>query len=46
MFVNVFGGINACDQVARGIIGALRDAGDAALLLVVRSMATRSRMGA
>ena len=35
--VNVFGGITACDQVARGIIGALETLGDAASKpLVVR----------
>lgn len=37
VFVNVFGGITACDQVARGIVGALETLGDAASkLLVVR----------
>lgn len=37
VFVNVFGGITACDQVARGIVGALEALGDAASkLLVVR----------
>ena len=37
VFVNVFGGITACDQVARGIIGALETLGDAASKpLVVR----------
>ena len=30
VFVNVFGGITACDQVARGIVGALETLGDAA----------------
>ena len=30
VFVNVFGGITACDQVARGIVGALEALGDAA----------------
>ena len=47
VFVNVFGGITACDQVARGIIGALETLGDAASKpLVVRSTVTRSRRGA
>ena len=37
VFVNVFGGITACDQVARGIVGALNTLGDAASKpLVVR----------
>ena len=37
VFVNVFGGITACDQVARGIVGALAALGDAASKpLVVR----------
>ena len=37
VFVNVFGGITACDQVARGIVGALESLGDAASKpLVVR----------
>ena len=37
VFVNVFGGSTACDQVARGIVGALETLGDAASKpLVVR----------
>ncbi|MEA4944195.1 MAG: ADP-forming succinate--CoA ligase subunit beta [Propionicimonas sp.] len=37
VFVNVFGGITACDEVARGIVGALDILGeDAAKPLVVR----------
>ena len=37
VFVNVFGGITACDQAARGIVGALEALGDAASKpLVVR----------
>ena len=37
VFVNVFGGITACDQVASGIVGALKKLGDAATKpLVVR----------
>ncbi len=37
VFVNVFGGITACDEVARGIVGALDALGDAATKpLVVR----------
>ena len=37
VFVNVFGGITACDQVARGSVGALEALGDAASKpLVVR----------
>ena len=37
VFVNVFGGITACDQVARGLVGALEALGDAASKpLVVR----------
>ena len=37
VFVNVFGGITACDQVAGGIVGALKKLGDAATKpLVVR----------
>ena len=30
VFVNVFGGITACDAVANGIVGALRKLGDSA----------------
>ncbi|HRQ01124.1 MAG TPA: succinate--CoA ligase subunit beta, partial [Terrimesophilobacter sp.] len=30
VFVNVFGGITACDAVANGIVGALEKLGDAA----------------
>jgi succinyl-CoA synthetase beta subunit len=37
VFVNVFGGITACDEVARGIVGALQMLGDeASKPLVVR----------
>lgn len=37
VFVNVFGGITACDAVANGIVGALKQLGDAATKpLVVR----------
>jgi succinyl-CoA synthetase beta subunit len=37
VFVNVFGGITACDAVANGIVGALQQLGDAATKpLVVR----------
>lgn len=37
VFVNVFGGITACDEVAKGIVGALDTLGDAATKqLVVR----------
>ena len=37
MFVNVFGGITACDEVANGIVGALEILGDEATKpLVVR----------
>ncbi|GMA20460.1 ADP-forming succinate--CoA ligase subunit beta [Arsenicicoccus piscis] len=37
VFVNVFGGITACDAVANGIVGALKSLGDAASKpLVVR----------
>ncbi|MDO5495851.1 MAG: ADP-forming succinate--CoA ligase subunit beta [bacterium] len=37
VFVNVFGGITACDEVARGIVGALEVLGDSATKpLVVR----------
>jgi len=37
VFVNVFGGITACDAVANGIVGALQNLGDEATLpLVVR----------
>ena len=37
VFVNVFGGITACDEVARGILGALEELGGAASKpLVVR----------
>jgi succinyl-CoA synthetase beta subunit len=30
VFVNVFGGITACDEVAKGIVGALQRIGDEA----------------
>ena len=37
VFVNVFGGITACDAVAKGIVGALAELGNAATKpLVVR----------
>ena len=37
VFVNVFGGITACDEVARGVLGALEELGGAASKpLVVR----------
>ena len=37
VFVNVFGGITACDQVAKGIVGALAELGSSASKpLVVR----------
>jgi succinyl-CoA synthetase beta subunit len=37
VFVNVFGGITACDAVANGIVGALKQLGDSASKpLVVR----------
>jgi succinyl-CoA synthetase beta subunit len=37
VFVNVFGGITACDEVANGIVGALEILGDEATKpLVVR----------
>ena len=37
VFVNVFGGITACDEVANGIVGALQLLGDEATKpLVVR----------
>jgi succinyl-CoA synthetase beta subunit len=37
VFVNVFGGITACDEVANGIVSALKILGDAATKqLVVR----------
>jgi succinyl-CoA synthetase beta subunit len=37
VFVNVFGGITACDAVANGIVGALATLGDSATKpLVVR----------
>jgi succinyl-CoA synthetase beta subunit len=43
VFVNVFGGITACDEVANGIKGALEILGDEATKpLVVRSTATTS----
>ena len=47
VFVNVFGGITACDQVAKGIVGALAELGHAANKpLVVRSTATTSSRAA
>jgi succinyl-CoA synthetase beta subunit len=37
VFVNVFGGITACDEVAKGIVGALNSLGDVATKpLIVR----------
>ena len=35
VFVNVFGGITACDEVARGIVGALEILGDSATKPIV-----------
>jgi hypothetical protein len=46
VFVNVFGGITACDAVANGIVQALEILGDAATKpLVVRSTATTVEEG-
>ncbi|MFC2777121.1 ADP-forming succinate--CoA ligase subunit beta [Schaalia odontolytica] len=46
VFVNVFGGITACDQVARGIIGALDALGETATKpLVVRLDGNRVEEG-
>lgn len=35
VFVNVFGGITACDEVAKGIVGALESLGDRATKPIV-----------
>jgi succinyl-CoA synthetase beta subunit len=46
VFVNVFGGITACDAVARGIVGALAELGSAATKpLVVRIDGNRVEEG-
>ena len=46
VFVNVFGGITACDAVANGIVGALEILGDAATKpLVVRLDGNKRRRG-
>ena len=42
VFVNVFGGITACDAVANGIVQALDPGDEANKLLLVRSTATTS----
>lgn len=46
VFVNVFGGITACDEVANGIVGALDLLGDAATKpLIVRLDGNRVELG-
>ncbi|ESQ23012.1 MAG: succinyl-CoA synthetase, beta subunit [uncultured Acidilobus sp. MG] len=45
MFINIFGGITRADEVARGIVMALKDLGDKTKPLVVRLTGTNEELG-
>ncbi len=45
VFVNIFGGITRADEVARGIVMALKDLGSAAKPIVVRLTGTNEEQG-
>ena len=45
MLVNIFGGITRCDDVARGVLGALEEIGDVPQQLVVRLDGTNAEEG-
>ncbi|HVM13387.1 MAG TPA: ADP-forming succinate--CoA ligase subunit beta [Egibacteraceae bacterium] len=45
MLINIFGGITRCDDVARGVLGALDQLGDVAQKLVVRLDGTNAEEG-
>ena len=45
MLVNIFGGITRCDDVARGVLGALEQIGDVSQQLVVRLDGTNAAEG-
>jgi len=45
VFINIFGGITRADEVARGIVMALKDLGDRAKPLVVRLTGTNEELG-
>jgi succinyl-CoA synthetase beta subunit len=45
MLVNIFGGITRCDDVARGVLGALEEIGEVRQKLVVRLDGTNAEEG-
>jgi succinyl-CoA synthetase beta subunit len=45
MLINIFGGITRCDDVARGVIGAMEQLGDVKQKLVVRLDGTNAEEG-
>ncbi len=45
MLINIFGGITRCDDVARGVLGALDQLGDIPQTLVVRLDGTNAEEG-
>ncbi|MGC9210180.1 MAG: ADP-forming succinate--CoA ligase subunit beta [Acidilobus sp.] len=45
VFINIFGGITRADEVAKGIVMALKDLGDKAKPLVVRLTGTNEELG-
>jgi succinyl-CoA synthetase beta subunit len=45
MLVNIFGGITRCDDVARGVLGALEEIGEVRQQLVVRLDGTNAEEG-
>ncbi|MEX0658918.1 MAG: ADP-forming succinate--CoA ligase subunit beta [Egibacteraceae bacterium] len=45
MLINIFGGITRCDDVARGVLGALEQLGDVPQQLVVRLDGTNAEEG-
>ncbi len=45
MFLNIFGGITRADEVARGVVMALKELGDCAKPLVVRLTGTNEELG-
>jgi len=45
VFINIFGGITRADEVARGIVMALKDLGDKTKPLVVRLTGTNEELG-
>jgi succinyl-CoA synthetase beta subunit len=45
VLVNIFGGITRCDEVARGVLGAMDQLGDIEQKLVVRLDGTNAEEG-